>query len=140
MSKSNTFSSISTTDLNSLEPELGGNELPTRVCIKKAELVKRGYTDFEDWVNRPGHLYIGRTVRFVKGATGTPFQNPYSVKQFGLRKALQLYEKYVTSSESLVYKEDILGILDYTEIGCWCGSDSQCHGDILINLAIKYNK
>lgn len=42
---------------------------PRVVCIKKAELKKRGIADFQAWDSDPNHLYIGRNMSFYVPGT-----------------------------------------------------------------------
>ncbi len=49
-------------------------------CIKKEELNKRGFKDFEEWASFSKHVYIGRNMSFyVKGAKASKWANPYTV-------------------------------------------------------------
>jgi hypothetical protein len=115
-----------------------------RVCIKKKALQERGYTDLEEWLQNPAHLYIGRNMEFyVPGATTSKWRNPFSVKKFGLERCLNLYEEYVTTGINPVTKkrraggpllEDI-GELTGKTLGCWCpGDNGKYHGDVLLRL------
>ncbi len=55
------------------------------VNVKKIFLNQNGYNDFEEWNKQPNHLYIGRNMNFyVKGAIGSKWKNPYSVKNMAL--------------------------------------------------------
>lgn len=45
---------------------------PTRMCIKKDNLIKYGYKDLEDWLSHDNHVYIGRDMSFyVKGVAAS---------------------------------------------------------------------
>ena len=103
----------------------------TIVNVKKAELNKRGISDFEEWSGRENTLYIGRNMNFyVKGALGSKWANPFSAKKFGREECLRLYEERIRQNE------DLMGSLDELrgkELGCWCKPEG-CHGDILIKL------
>ena len=103
----------------------------TVVSLKKAQLSKRGYTDFADWASRPGHVYIGRGNRFVRGAeTSSKWANPFSVKTHGRTKCLELYESHVLGHPEL---RGCLEELRGKELGCWCKPEA-CHGDILVKM------
>lgn len=93
--------------------------MTTTVCnIRKKELNKNGYKDLEDWKKKSNHLYIGRNLNFyVKGAIGSKWKNPFSVKKYGRDK--ELYNCL----------EELVGKV----LGCWCYPEP-CHGDILIKL------
>ena len=57
------------------------------ISVRKANLVKLGYKDFDDWIKNPNHIYIGRDMSFyVKGAKGSKWCNPFSAKKMGLQK------------------------------------------------------
>ncbi len=110
-----------------------------RVCIKKAELVKNGYADFEDWASNPKHFYIGRNMSFyVKGANASPLQNPFPVKKYGLQKCLTLFEAHARKTPNVL--QLISNIHNYDEIGCWCLQGEECHGDIILKLAEEINE
>lgn len=99
------------------------------VNVKKEFLQKNGYKDFMDWKSRINHLYIGRNVQYVNGASASKWGNKFSVKVYGLDKCLELYEEYIRNSH--LYDE--LEELDGKVLGCWC-KPAKCHGDILIKL------
>ena len=105
-------------------------EQPIIVNVKKAELQKRGFSDFMAWNQVEGHVYIGRNMDFyVKGTKKSKWCNPFSVKKYGLDECLRLYEAHV--------KENLMGSLDELrgkkELGCWC-KPGRCHGDVLLKL------
>jgi hypothetical protein len=109
---------------------------PARVCIKKRELINRGYKDFEEWKADPNHLYIGRNMNFyVKGTTASIYCNPYKLSEYSLEEALSLYKIHIESSEALM--DNIHTVLEYEEIGCWCLPGERCHGDVLIDIALE---
>jgi hypothetical protein len=101
---------------------------------KKANLIKLGYKDLEDCLKDPKNVYIGRNMsHYVKGAKGSKWQNPFSVKKHGRDECLKLYSEYIKENKEL------LGQLDELEgksLYCWCAPDS-CHGDILVELLNK---
>ena len=101
------------------------------VNVRKAELLKIGYKDFEEWSKNPNNLYIGRNMNYyVKGTHASKWANPFPVKNHGLEKSLELYEKYICSSYELM---NSLPELKGKNLGCWCHPE-KCHGDILMNL------
>lgn len=105
------------------------------VNVKKANLVKLGYKDLEDWLKDNNHVYIGRNMSvYVKGAVKSKWCNPFSVKKHGREKCLELYREYITNNKELLTK---LPELKGKTLGCWCDSKEQCHGGILLNLLNK---
>ncbi len=100
------------------------------VNIKKKHLVESGYKDFEDWITNPTNLYIGRNMNFyVKGTLASKWQNPFSVKKYGLDRCLELYEEHITKSDLINQINELEG----KTLGCWC-KPNRCHGDILMKL------
>ncbi len=50
------------------------------VNVRKQELVKKGYTDFEEWIVGKDNVYIGRNMsHYITGATGSIWGNPFVV-------------------------------------------------------------
>lgn len=101
------------------------------VNVKKKELQKRGFKDFQDWNSKENTLYIGRNMSYyVPGTTKSKWCNPYSLKKFTLEKSLELYESYIINEPNLYNSlEELRG----KELGCWC-KPTKCHGDILLRL------
>ena len=105
--------------------------MTTVVNIRKKELNKRGFQDFEEWNSKPETLYIGRNmVLYVKGAQKSKWCNPYSAKKFGRDTCLKMYEDYIRKNQELM---NSLNELKDKELGCWCYPDP-CHGNLLIKL------
>ena len=106
--------------------------MTTVVNCRASELSKRGYKDFQDWAADPSHLYIARDMTFsVRGATGSKWGNPFSVKKYGLEECLKLYEEHIRGDKALWDALDELTGL--SELGCWCKPE-MCHGDVLLRL------
>ena len=115
------------------------------VNVKKQELIKNGYANFEAWVSNKDNVYIGRDMSYyVPGAIGSIWGNPFPVKKsptdmrkntFTLDDSLARYRQHVESSPALIAK---LKDLDGKIIGCWC-KPHRCHGDVLIELITKYH-
>ena len=102
---------------------------------KKDNLIKLGFTDLEDCLKDPNNVYIGRNMSFyVKGANGSKWANPFSVKKFGRDKCLELYKEYILTNKELL--KDIKELEGKT-LFCWCFPD-KCHGDILVELLMAY--
>lgn len=103
------------------------------INISKKNLNKYGYKDFEDWSKDTNNLYIGRNVVYV-GAKKSKWANPFSVKEYGRDKCLELYKNYVLNNKNLM--DDLFELKGKT-LGCWC-SPEKCHGDILIDLVKQH--
>lgn len=107
------------------------------VNVRKKNLNKQNVPDFEEWSKDTNNLYIGRNMSFyVKGAVGSKWSNPYTVKKYGLEECLKMYENYVRNTPSLY---DNLLELDNKTLGCWCAPEP-CHGDVLIKLLKEVKK
>jgi hypothetical protein len=105
--------------------------MPKLVNIRKKELQKKGYHNFNEWKNNPKNVYIGRNLSYyVYGTFHSKWHNPYSIKKYGLENCLKLYEDYLRSSPELLAS---LPELKGKRLGCWC-TPEKCHGDILIKL------
>lgn len=101
------------------------------ISVKKDNLKRLGYKDFEDWASYSDHLYIGRNMSYyVPGTYKSKWANNYTVKKYGLNKALELYENYIRDNKELY---NSLYEIDGKVLGCWC-KPGKCHGDILIKL------
>ena len=99
--------------------------------------------DIEDWLEKdPNHLYIGRNIDYtVKDTLTSKWQNPFSIKKYGVDKSLDNYKKWIISginpitgsirSEGPLFN-DILELKGKI-LGCWCKLDGS-HGDILAKL------
>jgi hypothetical protein len=112
-------------------------QYPTVVNVRKAELKKRGYADFEEWTKDEKHLYIGRNMsRYVKGTFSSKWRNPFKVGKDGdIEQVLQLYREHVLEN----LKDSLHELIELEEIGCWCVNTPRkdtdhCHGDVLIEL------
>jgi hypothetical protein len=113
------------------------------ICVRKASLQTRGYTDLSSWLRNPAHTYIGRNMVFYvgPGAEHSKWANPFSVKKYGRDECLRMYREYVLTGVNPVTKKKRKGgalVGDIEELtgkalGCWCNPDP-CHGDILVEL------
>jgi hypothetical protein len=116
------------------------------VNVRKNELIKLGYANFEDWKSDENNLYIGRDMSFyVNGAVGSVWGNPFPVAKknndyknkaprYTLDESLKKYRQHIESNPELVNR---LKELDGKILGCWCKPNG-CHGDILTELVDKY--
>ncbi len=110
---------------------------PKVISSKKSCLKKLGYNSLEQWLDEPNHIYIGRDMQvYVKGANGSKWKNPFSVKKYGLDECIRLFEEYLMSNKELL--KDIYE-LKGKDLACWCKNgecaDERCHGDLLLRLA-----
>ena len=106
---------------------------PVLRSVNREHREKQGYKSFKEWLEQYNHVYIGPSVyKYVKNYGGREciWMNPYQA-HFPRDEANELFEKFVRSNEALMNQ------LDYLEnkvLGCWCTSDSVCHGEVLIKL------
>jgi len=83
------------------------------------------------------NVYIGHEMYYPKARfSQSKWHNPYTVKEFGLEKSLELYEKHIRNTPKLW---NALHELEGKILGCWCTNSQQndkivCHGQILIKL------
>jgi len=102
------------------------------INIKKANLIKLGYDDLENWLEDPNHVYIGRNmVYYVPGAKASKWANPFSVKTYGREECLKLYREHILGNKNLMkrIKKELSGKI----LGCWCAPEA-CHGDVLLEI------
>jgi hypothetical protein len=106
------------------------------INVKVANLRKMGYTSLEQWLHNPDHVYIGRHVQYVSGATSSKWRNPFPVGEsrgkYSLDESIVRYENHVLTTDLV----NQLGELDGKILGCWC-KPSKCHGDVLVKLLQK---
>ena len=101
------------------------------INCRKENLKKLGYKDLEDWLGNPNHVYIGREMSFyVKGAKGSKWANPFSVKKYGREKCIEMYRNRINENNEL---KQSLEELKGRTLPCWC-SPEPCHGDVLLEL------
>ena len=98
--------------------------------IKVAYLRKNGYINLIKWLESPDHMYIGRQMQYVNGATDSKWKNPFPVEKYGRDKCLELYEKYIRDTPELW---NSIEELNHMCLGCWCVPE-RCHGHILQKL------
>ena len=101
------------------------------INVRKANLIKLGYKDFQDWVKDPNNIYIGRALVYV-GAKQSKWHNPFNVKKYGRDECLRLYEAHLRDSGLINEIEELRG----KNLGCWCVPE-RCHGDILLDALKK---
>lgn len=74
-----------------------------------------------------GAVYVGRQA---PGFKRSQFANPFSVKDYGLERALEYYRAVLTPHQEAI-KEKLAG----QDLACWCKLDQPCHADILLEIA-----
>lgn len=84
---------------------------------------------WSQWVGHcrkhPYDVYIGRP---------SEWGNPYKIGVDGNRdECCDRYEDAIRGSQNLVSR--IKSELKGKRLGCWCGEDERCHGDILAKIA-----
>ena len=119
------------------------------VCVNATHL--RGATGaagatLETWLENKNNLYVGRHGRVPIGRgddkrifvyKGSIWANPFSVKEYGLANALDLYKQYLVETGLDQVIETLLG----KNLGCWCEPGNDCHAGILIEmLREKYGR
>lgn len=105
-------------------------KIPKIISVRKENLNKLGYENFEEWISNSKHLYIGRYNHHIEGTFQSKWHNPFSLIKYGRTKCIKEYEEYILSNEELL---NDLYELNGKILGCWCKPES-CHGDILIKL------
>ena len=83
-------------------------------------------------------VYIGRAC-FRGGwkLKQSKWHNPYSVKKYGLKECIKMYEEHIRSRPDLLSS---LSELEGKTLGCWCKKSplDPCHGDVLIKLVQQH--
>ena len=109
----------------------------TTIINVKVKNIRPAYNTLHDWMENDKHEYIGRGgVVFINGERfpkiSSKWSNPYTVKQCGRDKCLELYETFIREK---IEKEGIdeLKKLQNKVLGCWCKPEL-CHGDVLIKI------
>lgn len=80
-------------------------------------------------------IYIGREEPRAK-LKASIWANPYTIKEYGIKESLRLYELHARNSPELMRR---LFMLRGKILGCWCVNSEEtdeikCHGQILIRL------
>lgn len=93
---------------------------------KPVRIQRKGRRDI-NWKS-PRAVFVGRPTRWG---------NPFTVRNIGLQRALELYEEWVLNK----MKEDpsFLSPLKGKDLVCYCPLNRSCHADILLKLANKTN-
>ena len=121
-------------------------DVPTGVCLKAVYLRERGYKNVYEWSKVEGHVMVTRPQRFfvtdpitqqrsVFVYDGSPWENPFKLKDYTLDESLALYDRHL---DDLLHDEENLRSLkrlmcEATELGCFCLPGSKCHREVIIN-------
>lgn len=83
-----------------------------------------------------GNLYnpVNKTLA-IDITRRSKWGNPFKVEQYGLDKALELYELALLTGQLKVSLKEIQEELKGKNLICWCKVGERCHGDILISYA-----
>ena len=75
-------------------------------------------------------VYIGR---------GSVWGNPFTVKEFGRDRCIEMYREYIIKQldQDPELVQELLALKGKT-LGCFCKPQS-CHGDILVDLIEQYS-
>ena len=84
--------------------------------------------DIDEWLKDEDHIYVGRQHGNIKGS---PWGNPYKLKEHDVETSLRLYEEHVTGDDHL---SNSLGDLHKKNLGCWCPNPAECHSSVLLKL------
>ena len=77
----------------------------------------------------PNTVYVGRPTRWG---------NPYTVRKWGLGKALEMFKAHIAKDFALqnLVRQELRG----KNLACWCGLDKDCHADVLLKYANEEEK
>ena len=102
------------------------------VNAKVSELRKRGFRDLADFLSASkDHMYVGRSMPYVKGAEGSKWKNPFKLQDYGddVDKVLSLYENHIKTGPLCSQLHELKG----KTLACWC-YPSPCHATVLKQL------
>lgn len=105
------------------------------VCIK-AQHIRPKYDSLKEWLADPQNVYVGRSGRiFVNkeyfAYPGSKWQNPFTVKKYGLEQCIELYKQHLKESKLI----EQVGELKGKNLGCFCDQTEVCHAQILAKYA-----
>jgi hypothetical protein len=58
--------------------------------------------------------------------------NPYSIEEYGRKRAIEMYEQWLLANDELLAQ---LPSLKGKRLACYCKLDEPCHADVLARLA-----
>lgn len=127
--------------------ELVSKNKKTKVVCVKVTSIQPKYDNLKEWMEDSQNVYIarkgvvlldnpetGKKARFPPGPS-SKFANPYTVKEYGLEKAIELYREYLKKqiAEGKITRED-LDNLKGKNLGCWCDPGGPCHGYVILEF------
>jgi len=83
---------------------------------------RKNFFDYS-WKQNPNAVYVGRPSKWG---------NPFKVKEYGLEKCLELYEKWL--KEKLAEDPQFLEPLRGKDLVCFCSLNRKCHADIIFKF------
>lgn len=110
------------------------------VCVKVKHL-RPNYPNLKEWLKWDTHCLVTRRGRvFIDSKEvfhypESEWANPFSVKEYGLEKCLQLYREHL--DELLTNPERLarfMKLAEMTEIGCFCEPGAPCHRDVILEV------
>ena len=120
--------------------------MTTNRVLVTVKNIRPKYDNLKEWMNDPNNVYIarkgivfihneklGKKTRFPE--KDSKFANPFTVKEYGREKAIELYKKSIQekiANGQITRKE--LDKLKGRTLGCWCKPNEDCHGDVLIEF------
>lgn len=105
----------------------------------KVKFIRPQYANLREWMADPQNVYVGRRgVVFIGRLRFPPqdsdFANPFTVKEHGRERALELYRGWLAARmDNEAGFVDRLKALKGKNLGCWCKPDA-CHADILLEV------
>lgn len=90
------------------------------------------YENLVEWIgDSPDHVYIGQTVKYVKGASAGMWSNPFDSVLFGLEESLEMYQNHIRNTPELFKR---LGSLRGKVLGDFTSPVIRNHGNVLIEM------
>ena len=77
------------------------------------------------WRKPANTVYVGRPGRFG---------NSFRREEYGLPRAVELYETWIQQPAQAELLSDVRQILQGKNPGCWCPFGGPCHAEILLRL------
>ena len=79
----------------------------------------------KSWRKPPNTVYVGRPCRFG---------NPFRRQEYGIPRAIELYEAWIQQPAQASLLEEARRTLRGNNLGCWCKPGLACHTDVLLWL------
>lgn len=121
------------------------------ICLKVSNLRKKGFENLKEWMENPNNVYTGRGGRiwiwedeldeqskrkkYMFHYRASKWHNPFTLKDYGLKKSLDLYVKHLFQTGLIYQIDELRG----KTLGCFCvkqkvGNEPMCHAQILADL------